>query len=242
MSHGQIRFLDLACQKPYSSWLRHSLKTRLALNYKGLDYVTEWTEYPEIEGKIKPHLPPSPSAPHYTIPTVVLADGTWITDSMEIAKALEKLQPSPSLTLDSPYQTKIDELAVDVFKQISPNIVNRIPYTILNPISREYWLKSRKERLGMSTQEYEAKHGGPAAYERAAPFLKEITRLLKENGGPFFSGKQVTYADFSWVIYLVFFSRIHPDVYEGMLQATGDRAPHEALREACAPWLKRLTY
>jgi glutathione S-transferase len=242
MSRGQIRFLDLACQKPCSSWLRHSLKTRLALNYKGLDYVTEWTEYPEIEGKVKPHLPPNASGPQYTIPTAVLADGTWVTDSMEIAKALEKLQPSPSLTLDSPYQAKVDESAVNVFQQVFPNIVNRIPNTILSEVSREYWFKSRKERLGMSTQEYEDKHAGPAAYEGAAPFLKEITRMLKENEGPFFSGKQVTYADFSWVNYINFFGRIHPDVYEAVMQATGDRAPHEALKEACAPWLERLTY
>ncbi|KAF7559137.1 hypothetical protein G7046_g5024 [Stylonectria norvegica] len=240
MSSDQIILLDLASKDPCSTWLRHSWKTRLLLNYKGVDYKTEWTEYPAIQGKVEPHLPPNKKGPAYTIPTVKLADGTWITDSSKIAQALNEIHPDPFLDLESPYQKQVDQIVINLGQSICPMLYSRIPVNLLNEASVEYWYTTRRQRLGMSVQEYEEKHGGEAAYVNAEPDLKQITALLKEKEGPFLMGSEPTYADFTWVAMLLFSKRVDEGIFNELLKRTGDEAVHKSLLEACGPWLKMI--
>lgn len=89
----------------------------------------------------------------------------------------------------------------------------------------------------MSVDEYEAEHGGDQAYVEAAPFLKQLTNLLEENEGPYLMGNEVSYADFAWVAFLVFFRRVDEEVFAKVLDASGNEVVHRALLEACTPWL-----
>ncbi|CAM1504928.1 Fc.00g025190.m01.CDS01 [Cosmosporella sp. VM-42] len=242
MSTRRITLLDLPSKDPCSSWSRHPLKTRLLLNYKGLDYKTEWTEYPDVKPKIQPHLPPNENGTPYTIPTIQLGDGTWITDSGKIAYTLEKLHPNPSLHLDSPYHTKVEQLASKIVQNVCPLCYSRVPVNLLNEASVEYWYTTRRERLGMTVQEYEEKLGGEAAYLGAEPYLNQMTELLMENDGPFFMGSEASYADFIWVAFLVFFKRVDEGIFVEVLKRTSDEAVHRSLLDACASWLQRMDH
>lgn len=160
-------------------------------------------------------------------------------DSAKIAPVLEKLQPQPSLHLDSPYLSRVTAVFGDIFSRIRPNFYAKIPVNLLNDVALDFWYTTRRERLGMSVEEFEAKHGGEPSYAAAEPFLQQMTALLKENGGPFFLGKEASYADFVWVSGLVFMKRIDNAILNEVLRRTGDASVHEALLDACAPWLKR---
>ena len=184
-------------------------------------------------------LPPNETGVPYTLPTAKLGNGTWIMDSGKIAHVLEKLHPSPSVHLESPYLTKVEQLVLKIFPCLAPICYSRVPVNILNEVSAEYWYRTRRERLGMTVQEYEVKGGGDVAYASAEPYVKEITGLLKEHDGPFFMGTEVSYADFAWVAVLVFLKRLDEVYFAKLLSMSGDEAVHKKLMDACAPWLKR---
>jgi len=98
---SQIILFDLPSKDRCACWSYNPWKIRLALNFKGIDYKTEWLEYPDIAAKFKSFgIPPNKKGAEYTIPAVRLADGTYLMDSLQIAGALEMVYPTPSLHLD----------------------------------------------------------------------------------------------------------------------------------------------
>ncbi|OAQ82640.1 thioredoxin-like protein [Purpureocillium lilacinum] len=241
MASEQITLFDLRSKGPNHAWSLNPWKTRLLLNYKGLDYKTEWLNYPEIKPTLEAHVPPNAEGYPYSIPTVAFPDGTWIMESRAIATAIEERHPSPPAHLSSPYQSRIEALVPAAMKALLPIFYANVPRRLLEPASLEYWYRVRGEKVGMPIDEFEAKHGGEAAYAAAEQPLRDVTAMYKESGGegPFLQGAEVCYADFVWIAFLEFARRIGEDVYEGVLQRTGDRAVHEKLMQAAAPWLKR---
>ncbi|KAI1497628.1 putative glutathione S-transferase [Biscogniauxia marginata] len=236
MASGQIIFYDLASKPPNKSWSLNPWKTRFLLNYKGLDYKTEWLQYPEIKPRFKDHLP---AADLYTIPTVTLPDGTWVTDSQKIADTLEKQHPEPSLHLDSPLLPKVQDLVTKALIAIVPILVPRVPKYVLDEASKLYWYENREKTYGPLDQ-LEAEKGGELALNAAAPHLRELTALLKENtDGPFFLGNTVSYADFVYAGFLICLNKLGDDTKEGLLNATGDAGVTLKLLEAVEPWAKR---
>ncbi|OAA73727.1 Thioredoxin-like protein [Cordyceps fumosorosea ARSEF 2679] len=243
MSLEKITFFDLPSKEPCNSWSLNPWKTRLLLNYKGLDYETKWVEYPDIKPTLQPHVKPNDTRWPFTIPAIKFPDGTWAQDSRVIADLIEARHPEPSAHLDSPYQARIEAVLPRAFRPLMAIGLNQIPRRLLNPPSVEYWVRDRTAVVGGDLAEHEAKNGGTAAFAAAAPGLQEVTAMLKENpDGPFFSGREVSYADFVWVAALYFFKRIGEDVYEGALEASGDRKVHEDILKAAEPWLKRCDY
>jgi len=72
------------------------------LKSTGLQYKTEFMEYPDIAPKLKAlGLPPNPVDNDYTLPAIKIGN-EYFMDSMVIANELEKRYPTPSLKLDSP--------------------------------------------------------------------------------------------------------------------------------------------
>jgi len=217
-------------------------KTRLFLNYKGIDYKTEWLEYPDIAPTLKSFgLPPNdPNAPDYftdyTIPTMRLDSNTYIMDSAKIAAELEKRHPSPSLRLDSPILPQVQQLVGSALVTLAPNWLPKVPPNLLNEPSADFFERTREARFGMPLSQIEKEKGGEAPWEAAKQPIKELADLLKEQGGPFFLGQTVSYADFVLVSFLHFLKRIGPAVFDRFV--TYDPA-FSAVYDASKAWLVR---
>lgn len=163
---------------------------RLLLNLKGIPYKTEWLEYPDIAPTFKSFgIPPNePPATAYTSPTIRIAD-KYVMDSRKIADVLEQEHPFPSLHLDSPILKKVEELASQCVAPLGPVFMPRIPRTVVNPASAEYFERTRAARFGMPLSQLEKEKGGESAWKAVEPKWMELGNLLKAEGGPFFMGK-----------------------------------------------------
>jgi glutathione S-transferase len=163
-------------------------------------------------------------------------------ESRAIAAALEQEFPSPPLHLDSPILPKVEALMPQILLPLTPIAIPRVPRDILNERSIYYFNKTRAERFGMPLDEFEkSEKGGEKAWENAAPNLSQLARVLKENGGPFFLGKTVSYADFIVVGFFQFLKCLSydGDVFDRAMQIDPS---FPVLYEACAEWLKRDDY
>lgn len=83
--------------------------------------------------------------------------------------------------------------------------------------------------------------GGEKAWEELEKSgdLQEVVGWLKENGdGPFFLGKEVSYADFVWAGFLIFMKRIGDEYGYGQIlkRSGGDGEVHERLLDALKQW------
>jgi glutathione S-transferase len=145
----------------------------------------------------------------YTLPTIRLPDGTYIMDSFKIADALEARYPEPSLHLNSDMQKRFVPHMVNIMEALYPTHVPLIMSRLLNPPSQAFWEVSRKALIEAGPD--------PDAWKKADPSIKEVTKLLEENNGPFFAGEVFTYADILWIGFLIFWKRIGDDVYEKFL-------------------------
>ncbi|KAH8179089.1 hypothetical protein LIA77_00608 [Sarocladium implicatum] len=236
----KLTLFDLPSRPPCTTWSLNPWKARMLLNFKGIDYQTQWVEYPDIKDTVKDHVTPNEGGWPYTIPTVKFPDGTWVMDSKKIAEEIEKRYPTPSAHLDSPYQAKIEELVGPLAFATFGLFINTLPRDILNPPSSEYWYKNRAEIVGMSCEQFEKEKGGQSSIDGAKDTLQKVTALYKENkDGPFLEGKNPIYADFQWIGYLVFIQRANPEYWGKLLEATGDAELHKALLTAATPYLAR---
>ncbi|KAI4869710.1 putative glutathione S-transferase [Hypoxylon rubiginosum] len=234
---NEIVFFDLPSKPPCKSWSLNPWKTRLALNFKGLPYKTEWVEYPDIKPRFQDHLPP---VDLYTIPAVIMPDGTWLMDSYTIADALEEKYPEPSLRLDSPYIQRLRENLFEMMPPLTAIYKPKVCKLVLNEPSAAYFRRTREVDEGMTLEQLEEQKGGAKAWEAAKSGFHKITDLLKENSeGPFFEGKTVGFVDFIWAGTLIFFSRFGDDVFADLLEASGDGDVHLKFLEAVKPWSER---
>ncbi|KAL6703278.1 hypothetical protein ACN47E_010066 [Coniothyrium glycines] len=223
-----------------TAWSLNPWKTRMILNYKGIDYQTDWVEYPDLAPKFESWgIPPNPKdAPgyfaDYSSPAIKYDDGTLAMDSWPIALELEKRYPSPSLHLDNPIVLHMRDHTALMMRPIFNRLAARIPL-ILPERSAEYFHETREKIFGKSVEQLEAE----AKESDWASILDEVKRtgdLLRKNDGPFFLGETVSYADFIFVSMLQFFKRINNDVFERFI-ALDPAFPK--VFEACKPWLAK---
>jgi glutathione S-transferase len=218
------------------------IQARAALNFKRIPYKTSWVEYPDMAAQFKsyglaPTAEKSPSG--YSCPMVRLPDGSYVMDSRKIADALETLQPEPSLKLDSGYVERVQKAVLDIGAALTPIMIPRVPEMLLTPASAEYFYRTRKERFGMSLPELAASEkAGEAAWEKAAPAVKELVGILKEHeDGPFVLGKEASYADLIVAGYWAMAKRLdRGDVFE---RAMGLDEVFPKHWEACQKFLER---
>ncbi|KAK3985071.1 hypothetical protein QBC44DRAFT_335751 [Cladorrhinum sp. PSN332] len=250
MTDGQIVLFDIPSKPPLAAWSLNPWKTRLILHYKGLDYRTEWLEYPDIAPRLRDHVAPWPPNPKnnpegitHTIPAVILPSGEYVMDSRKIATRLEELYPSPSLHLDSPYQAKIETAMQRIMSHLGNFFMPLVPKRILNEASHPHWYKTREIATGMDMDTLWETKGGKKAWDALEQegTLQEVAGWLKENEeGPFFLGREVSYADFVWAGFLIFMKRIgEEDAYGEVLKRSGDGNVHERLLEAVKAWTGR---
>ncbi|KAK5993090.1 Glutathione S-transferase-like ustS-like protein [Cladobotryum mycophilum] len=242
MSAEQIILFDLPSKPPNSSWSLNPWKTRMLLNFKGLDYKTEWLEFPEIRPTLESRVPPNDPGAYkeFTVPTVRLPDGNYVQDSRKIASVIEQKYPDPPVHLDAPCLAKLEALIVPVTLPLRPIMWGRIPDSLLNKPSYDHFFVHRPPVVGMPLDQYEREEGGEKAYAASEPALRQVTELLNENqDGPFFLGNQPSYTDFVWAGFLIFIRRIGEDFYEEVLRRTGDPDAHARLLKAVEPWTKK---
>jgi glutathione S-transferase len=236
----EIILYDLPSKQGFS-WSLNPWKTRLALNIKGIPYKTQWIEYPDLKPTFqKLGIPPNDSGPYeYTSPAVRLPNGEYLMESRKIIDALEKLYPTPSLHLDSPYQARVEEFLPKVIAKVRPIFMPLVPVTFLNPPSKAYFEQDRERAIGMPLQEYHAKNA-EQAYRDVEPLWKELAGFYAENeGGVWLSGGEVIYADVMVLGMLRMLDRL--GVAERLWALEGGAAL-KAVYAAAAKWFERDTY
>lgn len=158
-------------------------------------------------------------------------------DSWKIAQHIEALHPSPPLHLSSPVLTKLDALMLGVKRALQCIYIPRIPQVLLNDASVAYWYETRERDVGMTLAQLEDKYPAAGCWERAGPVLREVTALLGEGeGGPFFMGGEVSYADFVWGGFLLFLGRL--GMLEEALARSGGEEVHRGLLKGLEPWVR----
>ncbi|RYC54216.1 hypothetical protein CHU98_g11996 [Xylaria longipes] len=214
MAASKIVLFDLGSSGPKNkSWNLNAWKSRQL-------------EYPNIRPRLQEHFPEGTKL--YTIPTAIMPDGTYIMDSWNIANAIEKDHPSPNLHLDSPLREKVEGHLIDGRAALKPIYVPNVMRRLLKECNHAYWHETRSKIVGMPLDQFEKEHGGDGKpYKAAAPHFQAVTAILKEDPeGPYFMGSTISYTDFIWAGFLIFCRRIGDDVFQSVLEATGDGAVH----------------
>jgi len=176
-----------------------------------MDYMTEWIPYPDIADKFKtlyvyPNLatswllilftsgiPPCTETPdvvgtQFTIPAVRFPDGSYLMDSMPIAKALESAHPIPSLHLDYEELQVVIKNTGAIANSTRPNWMAKVPRDVLQPRCAEYFEKTRSGRFGMSLDQWEKKNSSDELWETVKAPAKLLGDILRKSGGPFYMG------------------------------------------------------
>ncbi|KAF2495811.1 hypothetical protein BU16DRAFT_526359 [Lophium mytilinum] len=234
---------DIPSREPLECWSLNPWKTRLALNFKKVDYKTEWVEYPDIAPLFKSFgIPPNdPDDPDfftaYSIPTMRFDEDTYIMESKAIAKELEKRYPDPPINPSSPLVAEAQKLVGDAFMPLTPILITAVPRNLLTEKSAGWFEEDRKARMGgVSLAEKEKEKGGEKAWGKVGEPAAALAGLLKKNGGPFIGGEKVQYADFVVVGFLHMVKRIDQKAFERYVAL--DPA-FSAIYDASKEWLAR---
>ncbi|KAF2164175.1 hypothetical protein M409DRAFT_56874 [Zasmidium cellare ATCC 36951] len=242
----RVIFYDLPSKGEPHCFSPNAWKTRAALNFKGLNYSTDWTDFCDLHEKLI-SFGLAPNDPdecifRYSSPTIQLPDGSYVMESRHIADALEKLQPEPSLRLDTGYPERAQGIVDLLLRTVVVPFMYRIPDWLLRPEGAKWYHQERQKLFGGMTLYDFAEHeefSGERAWQKAEPAMNDLRNLLAENQtGPFVMGSQVSYADFIIVSYFKFLTKIDKDgdAYGRMV---GFDPSFEALFKACEKWYAR---
>ncbi len=155
---------------------------RAALNFKGVPYTTQWIEFPDLAATWKslgiPPNTPSECRFEYSCPTVKLPDVSYVMESGNIAKALEKLQPTPSLHLDNEHPGRAQSIIDGLLYTVGPGMMYRVPGMLLDDRGAEWYNEERKKLTGgRPLTDFADKFN----WEGAEAFLEKLKDLLAEN-------------------------------------------------------------
>ncbi|KZV67488.1 hypothetical protein PENSPDRAFT_754899 [Peniophora sp. CONT] len=143
------------------SWSANTLKTRYALNIKGLSYKTEWLSFSQIEPKMKAlGLGPHPSSIGakgiasipYSVPTII-DNGSIVTESFAIAQYLDKVYPhTPVLVAPGTaalQRAYLDTVLQPLVEACFPIICHAIfEQCCMAPADSEHFRRTREEWFG----------------------------------------------------------------------------------------------
>jgi hypothetical protein len=110
--------------------------------------------------------------------------------SENIIGGIEKRFPEPSLHINSPYHSQAIKAVQESLLPGAADILPRVPGSLLNPPSAEYFERTRPKRWDCSTlKEVIEQKGGDPAWKAAEPGYQKMVELLKQNPeGPYFMG------------------------------------------------------
>ena len=127
-------------------------------------------------------------------------------DSWIIAQELERRYPAPSLHLDEPIVIQVRNHIGKLLGPMVEHLIPKVPLLLLQR-SADYFYETREQQFGAPLPEVE-KTAGEENWKKAEAPAKEAGDLLRKNGGPFFLGETVSYADFIFVSFLQFIKRV----------------------------------
>jgi len=200
---------------------------RFALNYKGLNYRTQWVNISAIESTCKPLgiLPTGvkPNGqPHYTLPAIIdrtdPSNPVILSNSIPIIEYLESTYPPAPGTELFPGGTKAFQVIVIQFVVLK--LLTFVSKLAMNDMYRskspedQVNLRARiQARFGKPLEEVELKGAErEATWKELEQIMKTVEDAFKENkSGPFLMGDQVSCADFALCGTLIFFKEISPD-------------------------------
>ncbi|KAE9371002.1 hypothetical protein N431DRAFT_376340 [Stipitochalara longipes BDJ] len=218
-------------------WSYNPWKTRLALNFKKLEYQTTWLEYPDIAPTLSLHVPPNPpGAMPYTIPTLRFPDGAYIMDSKAIVQRLERDKPSPSLHIDSPILPEVEHLVSKIMTTLRGVWMPALHANLLNDRSKKHFVQVSEQKYQKPFDQVLQEIGGEEAWIEVLPSIHQLGEIIKKNEGPFVMGETPSYADFVIVGGLQFLKVIEEDFYNRVVKI------HPAfgkLYRASSQWLER---
>ncbi|KAI1338826.1 hypothetical protein F5Y15DRAFT_98989 [Xylariaceae sp. FL0016] len=207
-----ILFYDIASGPPVRPFAPNPWKTRYALNFKRVNYKTQWTELPDVT-KVRKSLEADPVRWHpsgeafYTLPVIKdTATGKVIGDSFDIAVYLDKkypdgpsLFPHSSIGIHKAFNTQADA----AFPSGGALFHENLPF---NPETAEQSKLEFGRRLGMKWEDLvvtgEARREVLDAYKVT---LGDFAKNYQYSDGPFLHGQDVSYADFivgGWLMML----------------------------------------
>lgn len=213
MTEDHIILYDLASNKPDFAWGPNNWKVRFALNYKGIPFKTEWVEFPDIQPKckekgIEPGVITSTGKEFYTVPAIWdPKTNLGVSESLRIAEYLDKTYPdTPRIVFDGieEYDACINPLRLPDFEPVLLFVIPKV-HEILNPASQEYFRRTRENRYGQKLEEFMPTGSErEETWERIKRGFDTIDGVIQKNGGPFARGEQVSFVDFAfggWVLW-----------------------------------------
>lgn len=242
-SHHTRFFLQLTAVSP----------ARLALNFKGHPYTTRFLFYPQVGPVLSSpplSLPPSPSPPSlapYTLPTARIA-GTWVTDSLSIAHALEAAYPdAPSLRLESQADLiqAVESLVIKIATPLVPIFLPVVCKKLLPEPSAQYIRRTREPVMGkLEELEEKSRREGEEMWKAAETPGRELAGLVRSGWaeekakGPFFEGDVPGYADLV-VVGFLWCTKRHGEEYFARMMSW-DREVFGGLWGACEGWMEKV--
>ncbi|KAJ7206344.1 hypothetical protein GGX14DRAFT_643426 [Mycena pura] len=218
----QIVLYDIPSAHPHNAWTPNTLKTRYALNYKGLQYTTEWVEYPDIESVSK-DIGAAPTGnkpdgrPHYTLPAIRdLSTGAVISDSTKIAAYLDRTYP------DTP--RLMPARGFGLFCAFGDAV-----YPLLDPLfPGAYFRRTREESYGMPLEALAPTgEAGAAAWQKLRDNFGKMDEWFRAGGedgpGVYMMGDAVCYADMWLAAYVLWVKLLLPEKWENMKTWHGGR-------------------
>ncbi|KAJ7818321.1 hypothetical protein B0H14DRAFT_2373211 [Mycena olivaceomarginata] len=227
-----IIFYDIPSTHPSRTWSPNLWKTRLlnqksryALNFKRVPYKTVWLEYPEIEGRCKEiGAPPSgvkpDGRPHFTLPVIQdLSTGAVISDSSKIAAYLDATYPDRP-RLMPPGTTGLHRAFEDAARtQLDPISRYGPPasHKNLNPLSAEYFRRTREATWGKTLEELTPKGEEDAVeWKKLEDGFGKLDEWIRANGegSSYFMGDALTYADIFLAAYVHWIRLVLPEKWD----------------------------
>ncbi|KAI0772188.1 hypothetical protein BC629DRAFT_1529856 [Irpex lacteus] len=168
-----IIFYDIP-NKFNTAWAPHAWKVRLALNIKGLNYKTEWVEYPDIEAlyhriNLPPHSIRADGSGYYCLPVIHdPSTNTTLSESWDIIQYLDKTYPNTP-TLLSNELAPLHAVFLTAFPPTAQkplwNIIIAGVHSNLSPRSQEYFRRTREAETGKKLEDVAGGEEGWVAAE-----------------------------------------------------------------------------
>ncbi|KAF9562103.1 hypothetical protein CPC08DRAFT_706987 [Agrocybe pediades] len=223
MGKTDITLLDIPCALSVPISL-NTWRVRLALNYKKLEYSTQWVESSAIEATCRSiGLPPTGTkrdgSPHYTLPAII--DRTnpdrpvLLSDSIPILEYLDKTYPDTELfpKHTRSFQSLFMQFVMPKLMAVAPDLVVGALLRSKTPNEQPHYRRRMEAAYGKPFEDLEKRGPEREAVYRSLEqtFTSLKTAMDKNEDGEFLSGGQVLAIDLVFAAYLIWLQRLSPD-------------------------------